>query len=186
MPNDELWATQAADILPTLAKRGDLKQAVVQLINSERILEPQLETPGRVAQFRKLLVQFVQGRGSESQIAGLLEMRLPATESVYGSYRDVFATDWGARLLQRQALRFYNQAVLMSLLRRQQPSVRIAGTRVIHSARDLLQELTDVFSRGLGVESCLADLVPAVVMPASTSSVIALPVQSAESQPAFF
>jgi hypothetical protein len=184
MTTVELWAASHTDLLHALSKRSDLKQRVVQLINTERILEPQLETPNRIAQFRKLLVQFVQGRGTEAQIAQLLEMRLPAEEAVYARSPDVFPANWGAELLQRQALRFYNHAVLSTLIGRQQHCVRVSGDPIIYSARDLLEELIDCFGRGLRIEAVLS--ANRVVLPAHASPVIALPTGQTEIRPAFF
>jgi hypothetical protein len=183
-PSTELWATSQHELLHTLSKRNDLKQRVVQLVNSERILEAQLETPNRIAQFRKLFVQFVQGRGTETQIAALLEMRLPAEEAVYGRSGSVFPPNWGAALLQRQGLRFYNHAVLTTLIQRQQHCVRVSDFEMIYSARDLLEELNDRFGRGMRVEGILS--AGRVVTPAQSSSSVALPVPSTEIRPSFF
>jgi hypothetical protein len=184
MTNAELWATTHTDLLHTLSKRNDLKQRVVQLINTERILEPQLETPNRIVQFRKLLVQFMQRRGSETQIAGLLEMRLPAEEAVYESSPNVFSGSWGAELLQRQGLRFYNQAVLTTLIQRQQHCVRVSNDPMIYSARDLLEELIDYFGRGMRIEAVLS--ANRIAMPAHSSPVVALPDALPKIRPAFF
>jgi hypothetical protein len=150
----EVWATGHADLLETLVNRSELKRLMLHLIATERILEPELETPHRLGEFRRLLTAFLRDRSSDlTLVATRLESRLSPQDAVYRHSAGLFEPGWGARLLRRQLLRFYNQAVLRTLTDDGRHSVRLSGENVVYAACDLLEDLVDGFVRGLRLES---------------------------------
>jgi hypothetical protein len=181
----EVWATDHTDLLETLAQRSDLKRLMLHLIATERILEPELEAPQRVQEFRRLLTQLLRERDDVAWIASQLEERLSSRDAVYRQDAMLFEPGWAGRVVRRQLLRFYNQAVLMTLTDHGWQSVRLSGGGVVYAACDLLEDLVDGFVRGLRLEARGIALSARTVIPMLNASTLVATALEIEQTPAF-
>lgn len=69
----------------------------------------------RLAQFRGVLVELINGKVGVAGAIQLVEIRLPRDGSAHAANNRVFPDGWAERLVRTQFSRLYSQAVLESL-----------------------------------------------------------------------
>jgi hypothetical protein len=110
------YANEFNEILPSLADNSELRQRVVQLIQTKPIPGKAIEEDTRVNKFRGILIELIEGNiSSLEESYSKVEFGIPRDESKYLSDNRVFASGWSERLVRTQLSRFYNQAILEEL-----------------------------------------------------------------------
>lgn len=158
---EEKWANDFFEILPTLNFREDLKRDIEELINHKHIPGKSLEGSGRVEKFKKILVDLINNRITLQQACINVENEIGKYGSSYASNNRVFPQDWGERLVRTNLSKFYNEAVLIQLIKRGEKkcfiphsnsedfssscSQNLAGKE--HAIQPLLDTIEDVFEK---------------------------------------
>lgn len=110
------YANEFNEILPFLTNNLELRQKVVELIQTRPIPGKSIEEDARVHKFRGILIEMIEGGISSLEKSyEKVESTLPRNESKYFNDNKVFASGWSERLVRTQLSRFYNQAILEEL-----------------------------------------------------------------------
>lgn len=111
-----LYAREFSEIVPTLAARADLREAILTLVDAQPMSGKVTEGGDRLARFREILKELVAGQIDLAGACRKTEEALPRAQSVHAGSNKVFADGWAERLVRTQYSRFYNQAVMEELL----------------------------------------------------------------------
>ena len=109
------YADDFFDIPYVLAHNGELREAVISLVQSEPMPGKVLEGANRLELFRLILIDLVNGEVGLQDAYLQTHETIPRTTSPHGSSNRVFAKGWAERQVRTQLSRFYNQAVLEKL-----------------------------------------------------------------------
>lgn len=109
---NESWAREFSEILLTLDKRQDLRDAILAIMERSEMPGKVLEGGNRLETFKGILSALVQGKFSLNEALNLCDSHLGRVGSPYGHDNRVFSRGWAERLVRVQLSRFYNQAVL--------------------------------------------------------------------------
>lgn len=110
------YANEFNEILPVLNDNLELKQSVVELIQTRPIPGKSIEEDTRVTKLREILIELIEGNiSSLEESYAKVESEIPRNESKYFLDNRVFASGWAERLVRTQLSRFYNQAILEKL-----------------------------------------------------------------------
>lgn len=104
------------EIGTVLQNNDDLRGAIIALIASQPISGKVTEGDYRLAAFRVVLTDLVNGTINLDQTFQRTEIELSPRTSPHGSNNRVFASGWAERLVRIQLSRFYNQAVMEKLM----------------------------------------------------------------------
>jgi hypothetical protein len=156
------YAKDFTEIPEALTNNASLKRKVLDLVQSEPI--PGKVTTGgtRVDDFREILIDLFDLQINFNEAIEKTEHELPRQQSMYSSDNRVFASGWAERLVRTQVSRFYNHAVLESIIESghdecfiehssnesatSKCSQYLAGT--IQSAQTMLQRLKSSYGEG--------------------------------------
>ena len=111
-----VYADDFAGIPVALAQNDDLRRSVLDLIASQPMAGKVTEGGDRLQTFRSILAALVEGRVDLGTAFRRSETELPRSGSIHGGSNRVFAANWAERLVRTQYSRFYNQAVMETLL----------------------------------------------------------------------
>jgi hypothetical protein len=117
---------------------------------------------GRTERVQEILIGLIDGKLTLSEAYAKPAIMLPRASSIHAANNHAFAKDWGERLIRTQLSRFYNQAVLISILedgeemcfipvsRTQQASSRCSANLAgkAHNAKALLDLLIEIYRDG--------------------------------------
>lgn len=109
------FASDFYAIPAALAENEDLRERVLGLVQRAPMPGKVLEGDDRLARFRAILTDLVQGKIGLAEAYWRTEEELPRETSPYSYDSRVFALGWPERLVRVQFSRFYNQAVLERL-----------------------------------------------------------------------
>lgn len=110
------YANEFNEILIALKNNTKLKKRFLELVQNRPILGKVIEEEDRVEEFRKILVELVEGNSNILVVSYTeVELRLLRNQSKYAFDNRVFANGWAERLVRTHLSRFYNQAVLEEL-----------------------------------------------------------------------
>lgn len=145
-----------------LNKNLALKSKILNLVKIEPIVGKVLEGDKRLNDFREILENFFNLIISLDSAILEIEQKLKRSESIYYNNNRVFPSGWAERLIRTQISRFYNQAVLTSIIEKgddsctveqslhEQPdskcSQQLVGT--IQSANIMLSRLKLAYGEG--------------------------------------
>ena len=112
------YASNFYEILPALRKNDEIKSIVMELIKTKLISGKVIEEQTRKKKFRRVLEDLVNGeihtlKSGYNNVA----TNIPESTSKYEGNRRVFSRDWVERLVRTQLSRFYNQAILIFLIK---------------------------------------------------------------------
>ena len=111
-----VYADDFAGISMTLAQNDDLRLLMLDLVASQPMAGKVTEGGDRLQTFRSILAALVEGRIDLATSFRRTEVELPRSASIHGGSNRVFAANWAERLVRTQYSRFYNQAVMETLL----------------------------------------------------------------------
>lgn len=110
------WAQEFYEIQDAMSASPELKADIVELVDSKPIHGQAFEGGNRKESFRDILKRFFAGDIDLEESYRAVSLELPQRESPHASNNRVFPSGWEERLVRIQASRFYNQAVLMTLV----------------------------------------------------------------------
>lgn len=93
-----------------------LRDRILDLVRTQAIAGRATEGPGRETALREILARFFSDESDLAQSAAETASQLPRSSSPHASDNKVFARGWEERLVRTQVSRFYNQAVLGTLV----------------------------------------------------------------------
>ena len=115
--NDK-YATNFYEILTALANNDEIKSIVIELIKKKHIVGKITEEQVRKKKFRIILEQLVNGEIHTLESGyNKVAINIPESTSKYEGNRRVFSRDWAERHVRTQLSRFYNQAILIFLIK---------------------------------------------------------------------
>lgn len=112
----EVYAQDFHGIAAVLAQNSELRVRVLLLIEVQPMPGKVTEGGDRMARFRAILVDLVNGQIDLQRAIHRTQAELPRQMSLHSSNNRVFCQDWDERLVRTQLSRFYNQAVMEKLL----------------------------------------------------------------------
>lgn len=110
------YAQDFGGIPNALSANLTLRAAVAKLAANEAMPGKVTEGSNRLATFREILADVIQGHLSVTDAYRRVEELLPRSQSPHAHNNRVFAHGWGERLVRTQLSRCYNQAVMEELL----------------------------------------------------------------------
>lgn len=110
------FAEEFNEILNTLIRNNNLKVLVNELIQSKPISGKALEGGEREQKFKSILIGLINGNYKLDESFTLVEQNIPKHFSVFSGSRQVFSDGWAKRLVKTNLSKFYNQAVLLTIL----------------------------------------------------------------------
>jgi len=110
------WATQFAEIVPTLAARPDLRATMRALLDQHELPVKVTEGGDRRIQRKAVLAALFDGALTLDQAIAEIERRLARDGSPHRTSNLVFATGWARRLVHTHTSVLYTWAVLETLL----------------------------------------------------------------------
>lgn len=156
------YAKDFSEISESLNNNPSVKSKVLNLVQSEPIAGEVITEDYRLNNFREILLNFFNLKNDFNTAVTETEKRLSRNESMYSNDNRVFAKGWSERLVRTQISRFYNQAVLESIIEggsdecfiehsaneqdSSQCSQQLAGT--IQSANTMLERLKRSYGNG--------------------------------------
>jgi len=157
-----VFASEYFQIPGILQSNTDLRDRVYGLVQSEPIHGKALEGGTRSSRFRQILERLVSCELTIDQAIKQTSTHLGKTESPHAYENKVFPHGWEERIVRTQYSRFYNQAVLQTLIsenhekcsiphsstERHNSPCTLALAGKIHETRTLLDALEAGFSRG--------------------------------------
>lgn len=112
----DIYAQDLYEIPEVLSHNGDLREAVIALVESQPIAGKATEGGDRVNRFRAILIDLFNGDTNFTEAYHRTERELPRHSSIHRDSNRVFASGWAERLVLTQYSRFYNQAVMEKLI----------------------------------------------------------------------
>lgn len=112
----DIYADDFAGIPAALTQNENLRRSVLSLIAEQPMAGKVTEGGNRLQTFRNILADLVEGRIDLETAFRQTEAELPRSTSIHGGSNRVFAANWAERLVRTQYSRFYNQAVMETLL----------------------------------------------------------------------
>ncbi|MFC7076113.1 hypothetical protein [Haloarcula halophila] len=109
------YAQDFYEIPDAVESESELRNRILELVESEPIPGKATEGGERVNALREILSEFFDGEISLDQSIQRISDDLPKHESKHAHNNRVFPEDWDERLARTQISRFYNQAVLLLL-----------------------------------------------------------------------
>ena len=158
----DVYAAEFSEIPFALANNVTLRDHVLGLVAREPTPGKATEGPGRLADFRGILSRVATGEFTLPTAVAEVERTLPPQFSPHGGNARVFSSGWAERLVRTQLSRFYNQAVLETLLARGDARVAVPHsseegadsncTKLLagreHDARELHERLVRTYGQG--------------------------------------
>lgn len=112
-----LYANNFYEIIPIILNNDNLRNEILQLIDTRHIFGKVIEENFRNQEFRNILKQLITGEIKNLDSAALqIENRISKENSQYAHNNQVFSSNWAERLLRSQLSRFYNQAIMERLI----------------------------------------------------------------------
>ena len=156
------YASEFNDISNAVKDNEALRLRIINLVDSEPILEEALEGDGRIDKFKTIILNFFAGDIGINDAIKDVEFRLPRSYSPHKNNNRVFPQGWAERLVRTSISCFYNQAVLTEIIESGQTecfvahsssedfdskcSEQLADNR--HNASTLLERLVDSYRKG--------------------------------------
>ncbi|MCD9491365.1 hypothetical protein GLP30_11085 [Photobacterium phosphoreum] len=157
------YAKDFHEIPESLTNNTSLKRKVLDLVQSEPIAGKVTAGGSRLEDFREILIDFFDLQIDLNAVIAETERRLPRQQSIFSGDNRVFASGWAERLIRTQISRFYNQAVLETIIESgsdgcfidhssseqasSKCSQQLAGTT--HSAHVMLDRLKSSYGDGV-------------------------------------
>ncbi|RBP76814.1 hypothetical protein DET47_11582 [Shewanella putrefaciens] len=110
------YAKDFHEITESLRNNTSLKRKVLDLVQFEPIAGKVTTGGSRLNDFREILIDFFDLQIDLDATIAETERRLPRPQSMFSDDNRVFASGWAERLVRTQVSRFYNQAVLESII----------------------------------------------------------------------
>lgn len=111
-----MWASQLSEIVPTLAVRPDLVEAMRFLLAHHEIPVKVTEGADRRARRKAILDALFAGACTMDAAIAEAEQRLGRADSPHADNNRVFASGWARRLIETHTSVFYSWAVLEAVL----------------------------------------------------------------------
>lgn len=114
-----MTATYAKDfhgIPESLTNNSSIKRRALDLVQYDPIAGKVTMGGSRLADFREILIDFFDLKIDLTEAISDVESKLARHQSIYSGDNRVFAIGWAERLVRTQVSRFYNQAVLESII----------------------------------------------------------------------
>lgn len=112
----DVYAQDLTEVADTLHRNDALRRRVLDLIASEPIAGKVTEGGDRLARFRAILSDLTSGKLDMQGATRRTIAELPRETSPHSDSSRVFLSGWHERLVLTQFSRFYNQAVMETLL----------------------------------------------------------------------
>jgi len=109
------YAQHFYEIPEAIEENDEVRETILELVNSEPITGKALEGGDRTSVFRQILREFFKHERDLNETITDISTRLPRAESPHRPDNQTFADGWEERLARTQISRFYNQAVLQKL-----------------------------------------------------------------------
>lgn len=103
-------------IQESLTINSTLKHKTLNLVQYEPIAGKVTTGASRLEDFREILIDFFDLKIDLNVAITNVESRLPRQQSMFSGDNRVFASGWAERLVRTQVSRFYNQAVLETII----------------------------------------------------------------------
>lgn len=110
------YAKDFYEIPESLMNNSLLKRKALNLVQFELIAGKVTIGSSRLDDFREILIDFFDLQIDLNIAVSETERKLPRQQSVFSGDNRVFASGWAERLVRTQVSRFYNQAVLESII----------------------------------------------------------------------
>lgn len=110
------YAKDFHEIPESLTNNFSLKRKALDLVQSEPIAGKVTTGGSRLDDFREILIDFFDLQIDLNAAIAEAERKLPRQQSMFSGDNRVFASGWAERLVRTQVSRFYNQAVLESII----------------------------------------------------------------------
>jgi hypothetical protein len=110
------FAADFYEILSCLEINRYLKSRIKNLIKEKSIHGKALEGDNRLNDFKSIILTLVDQKLSLNEAYILTEQLLSEHNSPYAGNKRVFCQHWGERLIRIQLSKFYNEAVLLTIL----------------------------------------------------------------------
>ncbi|HGY9596900.1 MULTISPECIES: hypothetical protein [Vibrio harveyi group] len=110
------YAEDFYQIQESLANNSSLRRKTLDLVQYESIAGKVTSGGDRLVDFREVLIDFFDLRVDLNTAIADTENRLPRHQSMFSGDNRVFASGWAERLVRTQVSRFYNQAVLETII----------------------------------------------------------------------
>lgn len=155
------FAEEFNEIIDTLMINNDLKTKVRGLIDDKQIDGKVLEGGERENHFKSILIGLIEGNYDLNDSFRLVEQNIPVRSSIHSGNRRVFSDGWAKRLVKTNLSKFYNQAVLLTILSNNEqecfvphssdeshnsPCSLAAGRQ--YNAQTMLNRLVDAYENG--------------------------------------
>ncbi|CAH6843014.1 conserved hypothetical protein [Vibrio chagasii] len=156
------YAEDFHQIQESLTNNSSLKRKALDLVQYEPIAGKVTTGGSRLEDFREILIDFFDLKIDLNVAIANAESRLPRQQSMFSGDNRVFASGWAERLVRTQVSRFYNQAVLETIIESgsddcfvnhstseqgsSKCSQQLAGTT--HSAKVMLERLKSSYGDG--------------------------------------
>ncbi|MCD9491389.1 hypothetical protein GLP30_11830 [Photobacterium phosphoreum] len=156
------YAKDFHEIPESLTNNYSLKRKALDLVQSEPIAGKVTTGGSRLEDFREILIDFFDLQIDLDAAIAETEHRLPRQHSMFSGDNRVFASGWAERLVRTQVSRFYNQAVLETIIESgsddcfvdhssseqalSKCSQQLAGAN--HSARVMLERIKSSYGDG--------------------------------------
>ncbi|EMX0312997.1 hypothetical protein AAFZ98_003070 [Vibrio parahaemolyticus] len=110
------YAKDFYEIPESLKNNSSLKRKALDLVQSEPIAGKVTTGGSRLDDFREILIDFFDLKIDLNAAIAETKNKLPRQQSMFSGDNRVFASGWAERLVRTQVSRFYNQAVLESII----------------------------------------------------------------------
>lgn len=111
-----IYAADFSGIPGALVQNDALRSIILKLIAAQPMAGKVTEGGSRLQTFRGILGDLAEGKIDLQTAFRRTETELPRSQSIHAASNRVFAANWAERLVRTQYSRFYNQAVMETLL----------------------------------------------------------------------